>query len=135
MTTPAAANLYLAQHLYEMEGKGYAVFNPLEKPIEQLPVIYGFNNGGSRDWLTAVAMAQDGTVLGQHICSNEAYMPHDLGVLAGSREDRHRDQYQVHYPEGYRMEFVGYDEFPSHEGLKAACILADEKSVKAEEGK
>lgn len=45
MTTPAAANYYLAQHLLEQEGKPYAVFNPHNKPVESLPVIFGFNNG------------------------------------------------------------------------------------------
>jgi hypothetical protein len=47
MTTKAAAALYEAQHVYEHEGKGWAVFNPHDKPLDELPVIYGFNNGGS----------------------------------------------------------------------------------------
>lgn len=120
MTTPAAAALYEAQHNLEMEGKGYAVFNPHGKPLSELPVIYGFNNGGSAGWLQAVAIAQDGTPLGGHVCSSEGYMRHDLGVLEGTRPDRHEQSYQKHYPDGYRMDFVGHANVKHHAGLQAA---------------
>ena len=53
MTTEAAAKHYLAAHEHEMEGKGYAIYNPLNKLIKELPVIYGFNNGGSPGWYHA----------------------------------------------------------------------------------
>lgn len=46
MTTPAAESLYVAMHRYELEGRKRAIFNPHNKPLEDLPVIYGFNNGG-----------------------------------------------------------------------------------------
>ncbi len=126
MTTPAAARLYEAQHLLEMEGRRVAVFNPHEKPIGELPVIYGFNNGGSPGWMRAVLVSEDGEYLGGHVCSSEGYMPHDLGILEGTRPDRH-EGFREHYPDGYRMEFVGYKEFKSHEKLKAACALAGSK--------
>lgn len=80
MTTPAAAKLYEAQHVYEWESKGWAVHNPHNKPKQDLPVIYGFNNGGSGDWWLAALMSEDGTYLGDHTCSSEAYMPADLGL-------------------------------------------------------
>lgn len=121
MTSPAAAKLYLAQHELEWEGRPYAVHNPHNKPLEELPVIYGFNNGGSRDWWNAVAIAEDGHVLGGHVCSHEGYMRHDLGIIEGSRPDRHQDHYQKHYPDGYRMTFVPSDQVMSHPGLDAAC--------------
>ena len=57
MTTPAAERLYLAQHELEMEGKPYAVFNPHDKPVEELPVIMGFNNGGSDGWYSGCLIA------------------------------------------------------------------------------
>ena len=57
----------------------YAVFNPRERPPEDLPVIYGFNNGGREGWWEAVLMAEDGTCLGSHLCSHEGYMRRDLG--------------------------------------------------------
>ncbi len=120
MTTPEAAQRYLAEHLKAWGERKYAVFNPHNKPVEELPTIYGFNNGGSRGWLDAVAMAEDGTVLGGHICSDEAYMPYDLGIVDGSRGDRHANDYQPHYPDGYKMDFVPYDEAEKHAGLCAA---------------
>ena len=122
MTTEAAARLYEAQHLAEMEGKGYAVFNPHGKPIAELPVIYGFNNGGSPGWFSACLIAEDGTGLGGHICSSEGYMPHDLGILDGTRPDRH-ETFREHYPDGYRMDFVSYADIDKTPQLLAAFEL------------
>lgn len=124
MTAAAAAN--------EWEGKGYEVYNPKLLPVAELPVIYGFNNGGSPGWLCAYAIAEDGTVLGSHVCSAEGYMPHDLGILKGSRPDRH-ETFRDHYPEGYRMDFVTTPEMKAgHEGLDKAIEL---NKLKAEEEK
>src|SRR5690242_415848 len=121
MTSAAAEKLYLAQHELEWQGRKYAIFNPHNRPIEELPPIYGFNNGGSPGWYIAVAIAEDGHVLGAHVCSHERYMRHDLGILEGSRPDRHKDHYQPHYPDGYRMTWVSSDEVMTHAGLNAAC--------------
>lgn len=96
------------------------IYNPQDKPVEELPVIIGFNNGGSLGWLDAVAIAQDGTVLGSHICSDECFIPSDLGVLRGSRPDRHENNYRLHYPDGYRMEFVRNASVPDHALLQQA---------------
>jgi hypothetical protein len=122
MTTEAAARLYEAQHLYEMEGKGNALYNPEQRPYEELPIIYGFNNGGSPGWFSAVLIAEDGTCLGGHVCSSEAYMPHDLGILVGTRPDRH-ESFKMHYPRGYRMVFVPSDQISTHEKLNKAFEL------------
>lgn len=123
MTTPAAAAQYLHEHLVTWTGKGYEVYNPHNKPLEELPVIYGFNNGGSPEWYSAVAIAEDGHALGGHCCSHEGYMPHDLGVVKGSRPDRHENDYQKHYPDGYRMDFVPFKDVDGHEALKRAFAL------------
>jgi hypothetical protein len=131
MTTKAAENLYLAQHLYSMEGKRYALFNPHEKPLSELPVIYGFNNGGRPGWYDATLMAEDGEFLGGHLCSHEGYMPHDLGVLEGSSPDRH-ETFKQHYPEGYRMDFIGYADVDRHPGLKEAFKKNDAKKIEHE---
>lgn len=128
MTTPEAAALYEAQHLSLWEGKRYAVHNPHNKPVEDLPVIYGFNNGGGGGFLSAILMAEDGTCLGGHCCSSEAYMPSDLGVLEGSRPDRH-EAFKEHYPDGYRMDFVSYEDVQEHEGLRKAFRLHDAKAA------
>lgn len=131
MTTPAAERLYLAQHAYEMEGRGWAVYNPDGKSLEELPVIYGFNNGGSPGWYSAVLLAEDGAHLGGHICSSEGYMEHDLGILEGTRADRH-ETFKQHYPGGYRMEFVKGDDVRSHEGLMEAYRLNQERREESE---
>ena len=120
--TTAAERLYEAQHLCEMDGKGNAVFNPNGKPLDELPVIYGFNNGGSPGLFDAVLLAEDGTFLGGHICSSEGYMPHDLGILAGTRPDRH-ETFKKHYPDGYRMEFIPSDQIKDHKKLNEAFRL------------
>jgi hypothetical protein len=126
MTTPAAAAMYEAQHVYMHQGRRTAVFNPHGKPADTLPVIYGFNNGGSAGWMSAVLLAEDGTPLGGHCCSSEAYMPADLGVLKGTRDDRH-EEFRKHYQDGYRMEFVGYDDAHTHAGLAGAIKRAEER--------
>ena len=109
-----------------------AVFNPHGKPVEELPVIYGFNNGGGGDMWYAQLIAEDGTPLGSHCCSSEGFMPHDLGVIAGSRSDRHERDFQTHYPDGYRMAFVRYSEVGSHEGLQRAFALNNSQSESVE---
>lgn len=132
MTTEAAARLYEAQHLAQWGDKGWACYNPHGKPVEELPAIYGFNNGGSPGWYSGCLLAEDGEGLGGHICSSEGYMPHDLGILEGSRPDRH-ESFREHYPDGYRMEFIGADSVMSHEGLEAACQLNQERAKAAAE--
>lgn len=126
MTTPSAERAYQAQHVAEHAGKGWAVFNPHNKALEELPVIYGFNNGGGGSFWSAQLMAEDGGFLGGHCCSHECYMPADLGVLENTRPDRH-ETFQKHYPEGYRMEFVSYDDVPAHTALNNAFALNKEK--------
>lgn len=128
MTTPEAAARYEAQHVAEHAHRKPVVYNPHDRPIEELPVIYGFNNGGSPDWLEALAIAEDGEVLGGHICSSEAYMPHDLGLIEGARDDLHEKYYRPHYPAGYRMEFVSNSKVDSHEKLMAAIKIAEKRT-------
>lgn len=122
MTTPQAEIAYLNQHLSTWGEKGYAIFNPHNKPIGDLPVIYGFNNGGSPGWYSGCLLASDGTGMGGHVCSNEGYMPHDLGIIDGSRPDRH-ETFRSHYPDGYRMDFIPASDVMMHPGLDAAYKL------------
>ena len=126
MTTKLAEAHYLARHLHEWEGKRWAVYNPQNKPIEKLPVIYGFNNGGSSGWYNAQLISEDGHGLGGHLCSDEGYMLADLGILEGSRPDRH-ETFKKHYPDGYRMAFIGHSEVKEHPGLDAACALNEKR--------
>lgn len=131
MTTEAAARLYEAKHLNAMHGKGWAIVNPHNKPLAELPVIYGFNNGGRPGWYFAQLLAEDGTAMGSHICSSESYMQHDLGILEGTRSDRH-EHFKEHYPDGYRMEFVSSSEIKAHANLAEAFRLNQEKHKAAE---
>lgn len=87
------------------------------------PKIYCFSNVvGGGDGI-AYAIAEDGTVLGSHWCSDEFFIPGDLGVNEGDRPDRHANDYSPHYPDGYEMEFVRSADIKSHAGLKAALEL------------
>ena len=122
MTTEAAERQYEADYLYSMRGKENAVHNPHGKPVEDLPFIFGFNNGGSTSFLCAQLVSQDGHALGSHGCSSEAYMVGDLGILEGTRPDRH-EKFQKHYPEGYRMLFVQSSEIAGCELLQEAFKL------------
>ncbi len=126
MTTKEAAIRYEQEHLKEMQGKGYAVYNPHNKPLNELPFIYGFNNGGPSSFLSAVLIAEDGTVLGGHACSSESYMRHDLGILEGTRPDRH-ETFKTHYPGGYKMDFIPLKDTWEHPGLLQTIKLAETK--------
>jgi len=131
MTTEQAAAKYLQEYLGAIGNRPYAIYNPLSKPPVELPVIYGFNNGRTHSWLHAELVAEDGTGLGGHICSDEAYMPGDLGCLEGTAEDRH-ETFRVYYPQGYRMMFVGAEEAKTHKGLQQAIAnnIAKQESAK-----
>lgn len=110
----------------------YEVYNPHEKNIKDLPIIYGFNNGGSINFLHGQLIAEDGTALGSHLCSSEGYMLGDLGILKGFREDRH-EGFKKHYPDGYRMDFVKGEEVENHEGIKNAFELNQKAGESSEE--
>jgi hypothetical protein len=123
-----------------MDTVSAAIYNPHSKPIEELPFIYGFNNGGTPGLLHGVLLAADGTCLGGHGCSHEGYMLGDLGILEGYRPDRH-ERFRKHYPDGYRMAFVSYKDVEKHEGLMAAIaankaegVVAGEEQVRAVSG-
>lgn len=120
MTTEAAERLYLTQHQYELHGRKTVVYNP--NNLGKLPTIYAFSGADKGGDGPAYALAEDGPCLGSHWCSQEGYVPSDLGVLEDCRPDRHED-YREHYPGGYRMEFVRAADIDSHAGLKAAMEL------------
>lgn len=135
MTTPEAARRYLAEHMSIWGDRKYQVYNPNEKDIEELPWIIGFNNGGSPGWFSAVAIAEDGHVLAGHICSEESYMYHDLGIVEGATWKH--DKYQEYYPDGYRMDFVPYNQLKNgekHEVLEKAIERNQELAAQEDMG-
>lgn len=87
---------------------------------EGKPIIYGFLNGGSPEWWSVMAIAEDGNVLAGHLCSHEVYFLHDLGF--GSSDWKH-DKYNEHYPDGWQLVWVDRDDIDGHEGLQAAFTL------------
>ncbi len=86
-----------------------AIYNSNNKEVDELPLIFGFNNGGRSGWLHAQLLAENGAALGSHLCSSEGFMYQDLGILEGTRPDRH-EGFKKHYPDGYRMKFVQPDD-------------------------
>ena len=101
------------------------IFNPQDRPIEELPLVYGFNNGDSLlGFLDAVLLAEDGACLYGHTCSTEGWMPSDLGIAEHGNEVP-RDVCRRHYPHGFRMEFVRTSAQPTHTGLQAALRRND----------
>jgi len=89
--------------------------------MKNKPKIFGFNNGGRPGFMIAVAIAEDGLVLAQHLCSHEGFMRHDLG-MDGMCTWKH-DTYNEHYPNGWETEFVPSDQLETHIGLNAALDL------------
>ena len=80
--------------------------------------IFCFNNGGPREWLNAVAIADDGPCLAQHICSHEGFMAHDLGITSTWKHEN----YNKHFGEGnWELEWVS--DIDSHPGLQAAFAM------------
>lgn len=70
----------------------------------------------------AFALAEDGTGLGSHLCSNPTFIRHDMGFTSS----RHRDAYDKHYPDGYDLEFIEPAFLDTHEGFQKAFKLNQE---------
>jgi len=128
MTTAAAAQLYELQHTSTWNDLKWVSYNPLSKPVEELPQIFGWNNGGPPQFLSACLIAEDGTALGGHCCSAEGFMLYDLGIVEGSRPERH-ETFRAHYPDGYRMVWIPSNEVMTHSGLDRACELNRAKAT------
>lgn len=80
-----------------------------------LPKIFIFNNGGSPGWYSAQALSEDGYFLAGHICSEDGWIDHDMGITS----DWKHDVYNKHYPGGWELVRVTGN-IKEHEGLKAA---------------
>lgn len=77
--------------------------------------IFIFNNGGSRQWYEAAALADDGVFVAGHVCSGPGWMPHDMGITS----DWKHEDYDKHFGAGnWELEWV--DDPRNHEGVKAA---------------
>ena len=79
--------------------------------------IYVFCNArdnGRSDWHPIIALAEDGAVVAQHICSQHGYAQHDMGFTS---EWKHAE-YNAHYPDGWELEWV--EDVDNHAGFAAA---------------
>ena len=85
--------------------------------------IFCFSNGISGCFLRAIAIADDGHVLAQHLCSSIGFMGHDLGITS----DWKHENYNKHFGDGnWELEWV--DEPKIHEGVQQAYKLNQELS-------
>jgi hypothetical protein len=103
----------------------YLSYNDLKAVIENPPRIWVFCNGpielGGSENYYMVAVANDGTVLADHLCSDPAYARHDLNTPP------RRDAFARYYRFGYELVFLGRDEgLPTevHDRFVAYCEQA-----------
>jgi hypothetical protein len=96
------------------------IYNPHSKPTKELPVIFGFPAGRYKNSgnFEGILLAEDGTVLGKHLSSDEAWLATDLGLTDNS--SKHVDDMTKHYPEGFRCEYVKWDDVHTNAGLVTA---------------
>ncbi len=107
---------------------GYAIYNPHNKTISDLPVIYGFGGGCIGVCYIVYLIAEDGAALGSHVSSDEIWALNDLGILEGTRPDRH-EGFRKHYPDGYRMDYVRRCDVDGHDGLQLALNRYDATQI------
>lgn len=75
--------------------------------------IFGFNNGGNRGFYDAVAITEDGRVVGNHICSSEDFCAYDLA--------RKNEAYDKHCgKDNWTFEFIKTENLKTHTELNRA---------------
>lgn len=84
---------------------------------EGKPKIFVFINGryGNGD-VVSIAIAEDGKILANHLCSSEDFARYDMGF----ESTRTHDQYSAYYPDGWQLIWVTKHEAKTHEELQAA---------------
>lgn len=83
------------------------------------PKIFCFiNSGKGTDWVASMAIAEDGTVLTQHVSSSDGFAQGDSGYLDTPMGQTKRRRFDEHYPGGWEVEWV--DSPRDHAGLMAA---------------
>lgn len=73
-------------------------------------------------WVSACALAEDGTMLAGHVCSHRGFISHDMGITS----DWKHDLYDKHYPDGYELVLIeGQVEKGKNPDFDAACALPE----------
>lgn len=115
-------------------------------PDSSIPIIYGITNEPSEFGVQAYAIdGQTGDVIAQHFCSNEEFAKSDLGFLEPiklieeSSDETHttvtfgelrRQKYSERFPNGYKLEWVGFWETnPIIVDLREKRLKAEAKNV------
>lgn len=80
--------------------------------------IFCFNNGGPENFLTAIALGDDGQLAASHICSDESFMRGDLGIVG---ECKHEIYNRIYGAGNWELEWVPRPR--EHAGLAAATEL------------
>jgi len=93
------------------------------------PTIFVFCNSCAPQWHGAVALAEDGTGLTGHVCSEHGWIGHDMGFSS----DWKHDVYNKHYPDGWSLEYVEVDDIPGHERLQKAFELNKQRQAASAE--
>ena len=119
------------QHRKATENLDPVAFNPQDKPLEDLPKVYGFHNGGTPGFYYGQLLALDGTPLGSCVIEHGDFMEWELGV--NDKASWRHEQISDHYPDGYVMEYVGLKEVKSfsHPGLVEAIKAIKERTALA----
>ena len=73
----------------------------------------------------AFALAEDGTGLGGHLCSDPSWVSHDMGISS----DWHHTDYDEHYPNGYTLVFLKPEELDTHENFQKAYKINQAKAI------
>jgi hypothetical protein len=105
----------------QTDEEGFCFYNPLGKPISELPSIYGFSNGGGGWGIMAQLITQDGVPIGTHICSAFHFMYGDLAIT-NPLSSRH-ESFREYYPDGYQLEMVIDEGKATHPGLIEAIRM------------
>lgn len=76
--------------------------------VKEKSKIYIFVNEINSIGVFPVALAEDGTCLAGHCCSNEGFIKHDMGITS----DWKHEHYKKHYPDGYELVLCDFKDIP-----------------------
>lgn len=110
--------------------------------MAELPKVYCFvHPDWSKGWpgmVSAVAIAEDGTALAQHVSSNALWARSDIGYLtdedgaAKGPGKANRARFVEHYPEGFEAVWVDRPDPLAHAGV---ALALERNRIKAEREK
>lgn len=103
------------------------IYNPAHRPIDELPVIYGYVSGANPKGCLCLAVSSDGDYLGNRWCTSPEFMAYDLS-LAIDGGCQMIKFYLERYQNGFRCVAVPHGEEDSHVGLQKALDKLEAKT-------